>query len=110
MCPCDSASIMSPSHTLRLPCSHVQLFTRSIMQHTIMAMNRVGIPEADQEAIFRTVAAILHLGNVSFKGGEEESSLPAGPEAEVELAAAGGPCTHAYTAVAGASGLGQHWA
>ncbi len=36
-------------------------------QRTIYAMERVGIPSADQQAIFRTVAAILQLGNISFR-------------------------------------------
>ncbi|CAL1399770.1 unnamed protein product [Linum trigynum] len=42
---------------------------------TIRAMDIVGIGEEDQEAIFRVVAAILHLGNIEFaKGAEIDSS------------------------------------
>ncbi|KAE8712537.1 Myosin-12 [Hibiscus syriacus] len=43
---------------------------------TIRAMDVVGISEEEQEAIFRVVAAILHLGNVEFaKGVEADSSV-----------------------------------
>ncbi|OWM84367.1 hypothetical protein CDL15_Pgr021936 [Punica granatum] len=38
---------------------------------TRRAMDVVGINENDQEAIFRVVAAILHLGNIDFAKGEE---------------------------------------
>ncbi|XP_057816575.1 myosin-17 isoform X2 [Cryptomeria japonica] len=41
------------------------------------AMDVVGISPEEQEAIFRVVAAILHLGNVEFiKGKEADSSQP----------------------------------
>ncbi|KAL2340088.1 hypothetical protein Fmac_008028 [Flemingia macrophylla] len=46
---------------------------------TKRAMEVVGISSDEQEAIFRIVAAVLHLGNIEFvKGGEEEpdSSQP----------------------------------
>ncbi|XP_052114569.1 myosin-17 [Arachis duranensis] len=41
---------------------------------TRRAMDVVGISEEEQEAIFRVVAAILHLGNVEFSKGEEIDS------------------------------------
>ncbi|KAK8958113.1 hypothetical protein KSP40_PGU015276 [Platanthera guangdongensis] len=41
---------------------------------TIRAMDIVGINESEQEAIFRVVAAILHLGNIDFAKGEEINS------------------------------------
>lgn len=41
---------------------------------TRRAMGVVGICEDEQEAIFRVVAAILHLGNVDFAKGEEIDS------------------------------------
>lgn len=41
---------------------------------TKRAMDVVGISEEDQEAIFRVVAAILHLGNTEFAKGEEADS------------------------------------
>ncbi|MCI00037.1 unconventional myosin-Va-like, partial [Trifolium medium] len=37
-------------------------------------MDIVGISEEEQEAIFRVVAAVLHLGNVEFAKGEEIDS------------------------------------
>ncbi|CAN1844962.1 XI-E [Linum perenne] len=43
---------------------------------TRRAMDVVGISEVEQEAIFRTVAAILHLGNIDFgNDGDVESSV-----------------------------------
>ncbi|KAH0450435.1 hypothetical protein IEQ34_021127 [Dendrobium chrysotoxum] len=41
---------------------------------TIRAMDIVGISESEQEAIFRVVAAILHIGNIDFAKGEEIDS------------------------------------
>ncbi|KAG4996070.1 hypothetical protein JHK84_027115 [Glycine max] len=44
---------------------------------TRRAMDVVGISSEEQEAIFRVVAAILHLGNIEFtKGQEMDSSVP----------------------------------
>ncbi|KAJ4969406.1 hypothetical protein NE237_016107 [Protea cynaroides] len=41
---------------------------------TRRAMEVVGISSEDQDAIFRVVAAVLHLGNIQFKKGEETDS------------------------------------
>ncbi|KAH9763208.1 Myosin-17 [Citrus sinensis] len=41
---------------------------------TRRAMDIVGISEEEQDAIFRVVAAILHLGNIEFAKGEEADS------------------------------------
>ncbi|XP_068326692.1 myosin-15-like [Pyrus communis] len=41
---------------------------------TRTAMDIVGIGREDQEAIFRTLAAILHLGNIEFSPGKEHDS------------------------------------
>ncbi|CAM8910154.1 unnamed protein product [Rhodiola kirilowii] len=41
---------------------------------TRRAMDIVGISHDDQEAIFRTLAGILHLGNVEFSPGKEHDS------------------------------------
>ncbi|KAK6120042.1 hypothetical protein DH2020_046172 [Rehmannia glutinosa] len=41
---------------------------------TRKAMDVVGISQKEQDAIFRVVAAILHLGNVEFSKGEEIDS------------------------------------
>ncbi|CAL0304789.1 unnamed protein product [Lupinus luteus] len=38
------------------------------------AMDSIGIGEEEQEAIFRVVAAVLHLGNIEFSKGEENDS------------------------------------
>lgn len=51
-------------------------------------MTLVGIPEREQEAACRTVAAVLHLGNVDFvEAGEQDSSTVA-PAARRHLASA----------------------
>ncbi|CAA7060663.1 unnamed protein product [Microthlaspi erraticum] len=41
---------------------------------TRRAMDVVGISEKEQDAIFRVVAAILHLGNIEFSKGEDADS------------------------------------
>ncbi|GAB4836920.1 hypothetical protein Ancab_001831 [Ancistrocladus abbreviatus] len=41
---------------------------------TRRAMTVVGISEEEQEAIFRTLAAILHLGNIEFSPGKDHDS------------------------------------
>ncbi|XP_018717052.1 myosin-6 [Eucalyptus grandis] len=44
---------------------------------TRRAMDIVGISSHEQDAIFRVVAAVLHLGNIEFvKGKETDSSMP----------------------------------
>ncbi|XLR26509.1 myosin-11-like [Arachis ipaensis] len=53
---------------------------------TRRAMDIVGISQKDQEAIFRVVAAILHLGNIAFtKGKEADSSVPKDDNAKFHL-------------------------
>lgn len=51
------------------------------LQRTRQAMSIVGIPEGEQDAVFRAVASVLHLGNIQFcEGAEPDSSqvcLPA---------------------------------
>ncbi|KAL4445379.1 hypothetical protein ABPG77_011204 [Micractinium sp. CCAP 211/92] len=59
-------------------------------RRTRRSMSVVGIPEGEQESVFRTVAAVLHLGNVEFgeatmDGAEGSAVVPA---AEEHLAAA----------------------
>ncbi|THG11258.1 hypothetical protein TEA_014951 [Camellia sinensis var. sinensis] len=41
---------------------------------TRRAMDIVGISQEEQEAIFRTLAAILHVGNIEFSPGKEHDS------------------------------------
>lgn len=60
------------------------------LQRTRRAMSLVGIPEKEQSAVFQTVAAVLHLGNVGFVDGPEQDSsqVPAGPSQKaLEVAA-----------------------
>ncbi|XP_019453346.1 PREDICTED: myosin-11-like [Lupinus angustifolius] len=53
---------------------------------TRRAMDIVGISQKDQEAIFRVVAAILHIGNIEFcKGKEVDSSIPKDDNAKFHL-------------------------
>ncbi|KAM7254297.1 hypothetical protein ACFE04_031979 [Oxalis oulophora] len=55
---------------------------------TRRAMDIVGISLKEQEAIFRVVAAILHLGNVEFSKGEEDVSVLKDDEAKFHLSTA----------------------
>ncbi|KAJ0730134.1 putative myosin ATPase [Helianthus annuus] len=53
---------------------------------TKKAMDVVGISSDEQEAIFRVVAAILHLGNIEFtKGSEPDSSQPKDDQSRFHL-------------------------
>ncbi|CAK9184254.1 unnamed protein product [Ilex paraguariensis] len=53
---------------------------------TRRAMDVVGISSDEQDAIFRVVAAILHLGNVEFgKGSETDSSEPKDDQSRFHL-------------------------
>ncbi|CAJ1976261.1 unnamed protein product [Sphenostylis stenocarpa] len=53
---------------------------------TRRAMDVVGISQKDQEAIFRVVAAILHIGNIEFtKGKDVDSSVPKDDKAKFHL-------------------------
>ncbi|MBA0813075.1 hypothetical protein Gohar_026957, partial [Gossypium harknessii] len=53
---------------------------------TRRAMDVVGISEEEQDAIFRVVAAILHLGNVEFsKGQETDASEPKNDKSRFHL-------------------------
>lgn len=54
---------------------------------TISAMSTVGIKPEDQEAIFRTVAAILNMGNITFEEGPENASLVRPGDSEQHLEA-----------------------
>ncbi|KAF8696218.1 hypothetical protein HU200_037117 [Digitaria exilis] len=54
------------------------------------AMDTVGITEQEQEAIFRVVAAVLHLGNINFaKGKEVDSSIVKDDKSRFHLNTAG---------------------
>ncbi|CAI5468190.1 unnamed protein product [Closterium sp. Yama58-4] len=56
---------------------------------TRRAMDVVGLSHLEQDAIFRVVAAILHLGNISFAPGKQpDSSKVSGDKAKFHLEAA----------------------
>ena len=57
-------------------------------QNTRRAMTLVGIPEVEQNAVFATVAAVLHLGNITFSASGEDAAEVAGPSAGLHLDAA----------------------
>lgn len=60
------------------------------LQRTVTAMAKVGIPPEQRDSVFATVAAVLHLGNVSFvEGKESDSSTVAPGSAQEHLQAAG---------------------
>lgn len=70
--------------------SHRLLACLLLLQRTVTAMAKVGIPPEQREAVFATVAAVLHLGNVSFvEGKESDSSMVAPGGAQEHLQAAG---------------------
>ncbi|KAG5224043.1 myosin [Salix suchowensis] len=53
---------------------------------TRRAMDIVGISAKEQEAIFRVVAAVLHIGNIDFtKGKEADSSVPKDDQSKFHL-------------------------
>ncbi|PSR98811.1 Myosin-11 like, partial [Actinidia chinensis var. chinensis] len=53
---------------------------------TRRAMDIVGISQKEQEAIFRVIAAILHIGNIDFaKGKEIDSSIPKDDKSKFHL-------------------------
>ncbi|KAI5649888.1 hypothetical protein M9H77_35893 [Catharanthus roseus] len=55
-------------------------------QATRSAMDIVGISSDEQDAIFRVIAAILHLGNIKFaKGNETDSSEPQDDQSKFHL-------------------------
>nr|FAA04055.1 TPA: myosin XI subclass 2 isoform 1 [Chara braunii] len=57
-------------------------------QLTREAMDIVGITTEEQEAIFRTIAAVLHLGNIEFNSGESEASEVSTEKSKFHLKAA----------------------
>ncbi|KAG2498422.1 hypothetical protein HYH03_003680 [Edaphochlamys debaryana] len=58
-------------------------------EHTRRAMSHIGLSEEQQRAVLRTVAAVLHLGNVAFvEGSEEGAAVDSGAKAQQALQAA----------------------
>ena len=58
-----------------------------LMQRTRMAMSLVGIPEEEQQAVCRTVAAVLHMGNITFCEAADEGSDVSDAKAQHHLVA-----------------------
>lgn len=48
---------------------------------------QVGLGEAEREAVLRTVAAVLHLGNIEFVPAADEGAAPGSAAATAALAA-----------------------
>ena len=44
---------------------------RPQFEHTVKALDIVGITRPEQEQIFTVLAAILHLGNIAFLGDDK---------------------------------------
>jgi len=57
------------------------------LRSTLDAMAIVGIGEAEREAVLRTVAAVLHLGNITFASEPDEASALSSRSAKEALAA-----------------------
>ena len=57
------------------------------LRSTLDAMAIVGISEAEREAVLRTVAAVLHLGNITFVSAPDEGSALRDRSAKQALAA-----------------------
>ena len=57
------------------------------LRSTLDAMSIVGISEAEREAVLRTVAAVLHLGNITFVSAPDEGSALSDCSAKEALAA-----------------------
>ena len=57
------------------------------LRSTLDAMSIVGISEAEREAVLRTVAAVLHLGNIIFVSAPDEGSVLSDRSATEALAA-----------------------
>jgi myosin V len=58
------------------------------VKRTRRAMSLVGIPVEDQDAVFRTIAAVLHLGNVTFLDNADDAAGISSGEGEESLAVA----------------------
>ena len=57
------------------------------LRSTLDAMSIVGVSEAEREAVLRTVAAVLHLGNITFVDASDEGSALRDRSAKAALAA-----------------------
>lgn len=71
----ESYTYTSKSQTLTVP----SIDDTKDFAETIKAMNVVGLTEAEQNSIFRVIATILWLGNVSFTEGDDGNAKVADP-------------------------------
>ncbi|EIE22795.1 hypothetical protein COCSUDRAFT_47698 [Coccomyxa subellipsoidea C-169] len=79
---------LSESQSDAAPCFSLEdVDDGEALRTTLDAMQIVGIGEAEREAVLRTVAAVLHLGNITFVGAADEGAAPRDSSAEAALAA-----------------------
>ncbi|KAK9842297.1 hypothetical protein WJX81_005127 [Elliptochloris bilobata] len=57
------------------------------LRSTLDAMAIVGLGEGEREAVLRTVAAVLHLGNIEFAPAADEGAAPVGAASAAALSA-----------------------
>ena len=67
-----------------LLCSHASI---ADPQTKGFAGVQVGLGEAEREAVLRTVAAVLHLGNIQFAPAADEGAAPVGAASTAAIAA-----------------------
>lgn len=73
---------LSKSSTLTLP----GVDDAEGLRSTLDAMAIVGLNEVERQAVLQTVAAVLHLGNISFASNDADESVPEDAEALQALA------------------------
>ena len=56
------------------------------LRSTLDAMAIIGLSEQEREDVLTVVAAVLHLGNVTFMGNDRDEARPNGPAALEALA------------------------
>ena len=56
------------------------------LRSTLDAMAIIGLTEQEREDVLTVVAAVLHLGNVTFMGNDRDEARPNGPAALEALA------------------------
>lgn len=67
---------LSKSSTLTLP----GVDDAEGLRSTLDAMAIVGLNEYERQAVLQTVAAVLHLGNITFAENDGDESVPEGRE------------------------------
>ena len=72
---------LAQSSTLTLP----GVDDGEALRSTLDAMAIVGMSVAERQAVLRTVAAVLHLGNITFTTSDADMSVPADAVAKEAL-------------------------